>query len=136
VILDVNCFIGHWPFRRIPYRTVGDIVQLMARTDTHGALMTPLAGLFYKDCLSAMREKLDELEADTQELLKVVRDRELPLMISMRVEDERLHHWLARVEPVPCPDIVWVLRAFPDIKLVLCEPVPSAASGDVPSSRY
>lgn len=49
MILDVNCFIGHWPFRRIPYRTVGDIVQLMARTDTHGALMTPLAGLFYKE---------------------------------------------------------------------------------------
>lgn len=173
MILDVNCFVGHWPFRRIPYRTIADLRQLMARTHTQGALVTPLAGLFYKDCLSAVREMLDELEADfhptmwpvavlnpafpgwqddlaiavdewrcvalrlfpnyhgyrltdpqATDLLEAVQDRGLPLMISVRVEDERLHHQLMKVEPVPCLDIAWVLRAFPDLKLVLCEAKP------------
>ncbi len=169
MILDVNCFVGHWPFRYIPYRTVGDIQQLMARTNTQGALVTPLAGLFYKDCLSAVRELFDELKAgaypniwpvavvnpvfpgwqddlsimvdewgcvgvrlfpsyhgyrlpdsQTAELLKMAQDRRLPLIISTRVEDERLHHWLVRVRPVSPLDITWVLHAFPDIKPVLC----------------
>lgn len=145
----------------------------MARTNTQGALVTPLAGLFYKDCLSAVREMLDELEADSRpdmwpvavlnpsfpgwqddlaivldgwgcvalrlfpnyhgyrltdphatDLLKAVQDRGLPLVISVRVEDERLHYWLVKVQPVPCPDIAWVLRTFPDLKLVLCEVRP------------
>jgi predicted TIM-barrel fold metal-dependent hydrolase len=173
LIIDVNCFVGHWPFRRIPYRTVDDIRQLMARTNTQGALVTPLAGLFYKDCLSAVREMLNELEAGSHpnvwpvavlnpafpgwqddlaivvdewgcvalrlfpgyhgyrltdpqaaDLLETVQDRELPLMISVRVEDERLHHWLVKVQPIPCPDITWVLGAYPHLKLVLCEVKP------------
>jgi predicted TIM-barrel fold metal-dependent hydrolase len=173
LIIDVNCFVGHWPFRRIPYRTVDDIGQLMARTDTQGTLVTPLAGLFYKDCLSAVREMLDELEAGSHpdmwpvavlnpafpgwqddlaivfdewgcvalrlfpnyhgyrltdphatDLLRAVQDRGLPLVISVRVEDERLHHWLVKVQPVPWSDIRWVLRAFLDPKLVLCDVKP------------
>jgi predicted TIM-barrel fold metal-dependent hydrolase len=172
-ILDVNCFVGFWPFRRIRYRTVGDIARLMARTHTRGALVTPLAGLFYKDCLSAVREMLEELKASprpnlwpvavvnpafpgwqkdlaimidewgcvaarlfpnyhgywltdpqAEELLRVVQGRGLPLMVSMRVEDERLRHWLVRVEPVSCLDVAWVLRAFPAIKIVLCDVKP------------
>lgn len=146
----------------------------MARTNTQGALLTPLAGLFYKDCLSAVRELLDEMEAGSypnmwpvavvnpafpgwqddlatmidewgcvavrvfpnyhgyrlpdpqaEELLKVVQARGLPLMISVRVEDERLHHHLLKVEPVSCLDIAWVLRAFPGIQAVLCEVKPN-----------
>lgn len=173
MILDVNCFIGHWPFRRIPYRTVGDIKGLMARANIQGALVTPLAGLFFKDCLSAVREMLDELEAEPSpnlwpvavvnptfpgwqddlktmvdewgcvavrlfpnyhryrlpdpqaaDLLKVAMGRGIPLMISVRIEDERLQHWLVRIDPVPRLDLMWVLRAFPDLKLVLLELKP------------
>lgn len=170
LIFDVNCFVGHWPFRRIPHRTVDDIRRLMARTGTEGALVTPLAGLFYKDCLSAVGEMLYEIRAgsysniwpvavlnpafpgwqedlsimidewgclairllpnyhgyrltDPQatELLQALQGQGLPLMVSMRLEDERLQHWLLRVEPVSHLDIMWVLRAFPEIKLALCE---------------
>jgi predicted TIM-barrel fold metal-dependent hydrolase len=173
LILDVNCFVGHWPFRRIPYRTASDLVRLMARVHTQGALVTPLAGLFYKDCLSAVHELLDELETESlsnlwpvavvnpafpgwqedlaimvdewgcvavrlfpsyhdyrlpdpqaEELLSVIQERGLPLMISMRVEDERLQHWLVRVEPVSPLDIMWLLRTFSDIRIVLCESKP------------
>ena len=173
-IIDVNCFHGHWPFRRIPYRTVHDLRGLMTRAGTRGALLTPMAGVFYKDCLSAVREMLDELEdaayanmwpvavvnpafpgwredlattvdewgcvalrmfpnyhgyrlsdSPSAEMLEAVQERGLPLMISMRVEDERLQHRLARVPPVGPGDIMWVLRSFPEIKLILCEPKPA-----------
>ena len=172
--LDVNCFHGYWPFRRIPYRTVDQLRVLMGRAGTRCALVTPLAAIFYKDCLSAVREMLDELEdvahtnmwpvavinpafpgwrddletmvdewgcvalrlfpshhgyglseSAAAELLDTVEQRRLPLMISVRVEDERLQHRLARVQPVAPGDIMWVLRSFPNIRLVLCEPKPA-----------
>ncbi len=62
--LDIHCYVGHWPFRHNPYRTVGAIRQLMARTGTWGALVTPMAGIFYKDCLAAVQELCDDLAAD------------------------------------------------------------------------
>jgi predicted TIM-barrel fold metal-dependent hydrolase len=183
MILDVNCFVGHWPSRRLPYRTAVDVRQLMARTNTQGTLITPLAALLYKDCLSAVREMLDELElgafatmwpvavvnpifpgwrndldimveewecvalrlfpnyhgyrlpdTETEKLLAQVQDRQLPLMISVRIEDERLQHRLMRVEPVSHFDISWVLRMFPGVKLVLCGLRPDEVdllSGDI-----
>jgi len=172
-IVDINCFVGYWPFRRIPYRTVTDIRDLMGRTKAWRALVTPLAGLFYKDCLSAVREMIEEMDAhagpgllpvavvnpafpgweddlatlvddwgcvalrlfpnyhgyrlpDPQaaELLRIAESRGLPVMISVRVQDERLHHWLVRVEPVSCLDITWVLRMFPEVRVVLCDVSP------------
>jgi predicted TIM-barrel fold metal-dependent hydrolase len=173
-ILDVNCFHGYWPFRRMAYRTTHDLRRLMTRTGTHNVLVTPLAGIFYKDCLSAVREMLDELQGAAYrnmwpvavinpvfpgwredletmvdewgcvalrlfpnyhgyrlsdslaaEMLEAAQERRLPLIISVRVEDERLQHRLARVRPVAPGDIMWVLRSFPNIRLILCEPKPA-----------
>lgn len=167
--IDINCFAGFWPFRRISYRSVTDIRILMDRIDTLGVLLTPLAGLFYKDTLSAVSELLEELNVSVyenmwpiavinpmfpgwQEDLFImvdewgcvavrifpnyhdytlsephiadffvdVQNRNLPLIVSVRMEDERLHHWMMRVEPVPHLDITWLLRSYPDIRTILC----------------
>lgn len=167
--IDINCFVGFWPFRRISYRSVNDIRDLMDRTNTHGVLLTPLASLFYKDTLSAVSELLEELNVsghkymwpiavinprfpgwqddmsimldewgcvavrlfpnyhaytlpDTQiaDFFVEVQNRDLPLIVSVRMEDERLHHWMMRVEPVSHLDITWLLRSYPDIKTILC----------------
>jgi uncharacterized protein len=173
-VIDVNCFVGNWPFRRIPYRTVADINGLMARMNVRSALVTPLAGLFYKDCLSAVREMLDELQAcasvnmhpvavvnpafpgwqddlatmlddwgcvairlfpnyhgyqltdsAAEALLDTAQKRQTPVIISVRIEDERLQHWLCRVPPVSHLDLQWVLRAFPKLRLALYDVNPN-----------
>jgi hypothetical protein len=67
--IDINCFVGFWPFRRISYRSVNDIRNLMDRTNTHGVLLTPLASLFYKDTLSAVSELLEELNVSGYEYM-------------------------------------------------------------------
>jgi hypothetical protein len=58
----MNSYIGNWPFRRLPYRTAEDIRKLMDRTETQAALVTPMAAIFYKDCLSAVQELRDDLD--------------------------------------------------------------------------
>lgn len=167
--VDINCFVGFWPFRHIRYRSVNDIRGLMDRTNTHGVLLTPMAGLFYKDTLSAVSEMMKELNQSGYEnmwpiavinpmfpgwqddlsimvdewgcvavrlfpnyhaytlpdthiadFLIEVQNRDLPLIISVRMEDERLHHWTMRVEPVSYLDITWLLRSYPEIRTVLC----------------
>lgn len=167
--IDVHSFVGHWPFRRIPYRTVADTRQLLARTATDVALITPMASIFYKDCLSAAQELhealgtaggtdlllvavvnpafpgwlddlsiiLDDLgcvavrlipnyhqyrltDPEAGALLTELQRREVPLFLSPRVEDERLHHWLVTTPPVSRLDIRWLLRAYPGLKIVLC----------------
>lgn len=171
--VDVDCFVGHWPFRHLPYRTLKDIRGLLARVETQQALLTPLAAVFYKDCLSAVqelyveiaaanatecipvavvnpsfpgwRDDLDIMTADLgciavrlfpnyhdyrlmdsecEALLNELQARHLPLILSPRLEDERLHHWLVKKPPVPRLDLRWLLRAFPDLKLLLCNLTP------------
>ncbi|HIE14424.1 TPA: metal-dependent hydrolase [Candidatus Bathyarchaeota archaeon] len=53
------------------------------------------------------------------ELFKVAYDMNLPVSIVLRMEDERQHHWLVRVPPVPVYDIIEVINRFPDIKFIL-----------------
>jgi predicted TIM-barrel fold metal-dependent hydrolase len=59
-----------------------------------------------------------------QELLDEMQRRGLPLMLSPRMEDERLHHWLAKIPPVSGLDLRWLLRAFPRLEIVLCNLTP------------
>ena len=168
-MIDIDCFYGFWPFRRIPFRSIADIEALLSRTQTDGALVTPLAGVFYKDCLSGVREMLDELnnndnpnlwpvavvnpafpgwkddlpimldewgcialrlfpnyhgyrlpDNSSTALLEEVQSRQIPLILSVRIEDERLHHNQAKTPAVSLFDIQWLLRAFPDMKVILC----------------
>ena len=55
------------------------------------------------------------------ELAAELRRLRLPLMVAMRIEDERSHYPLMKVPGVPCKDVVALARAFPRVPVVaLC----------------
>jgi len=165
--IDVNTYVGHWPFRRIQPAGAKGLLSILDRTKTEIGLATPMQGIFYKDCLEGLREMLEEIEeyrsrlwplavinpafpgweedfavsidrlgarglrlfpnyhgyslddASAQALLRETEARGLPVMISVRIRDERSHHWLVKVPAVPVAEIDRMLTALPDLKVIL-----------------
>jgi len=56
MIFDADTWIGHWPFRPLPYRTAGDLLRQMDKHGIDKALVGSLHGLFYQDAHEANRE--------------------------------------------------------------------------------
>jgi uncharacterized protein len=170
VIVDCNAYCGRWPFRRLGFPGAAGLAKLMGRTATDVALVSPLAGAFYRDCLSAVQEMLDDPGWDAQTMLPVAvvnpafpgwrRDLEtmagslgcvalrllpnyhgyslyeegadsglavvekaqglgLPVILTMRMQDERSHHWHMLVDAVPVDEVRFLMRLLPRGKYVL-----------------
>ena len=71
MIIDSNAFTGHWPFRRLTFVGASGLASLMRRTGTELALVSPLAGAFYRDCLGALDEMLEDPGWDPQTMRPV-----------------------------------------------------------------
>ena len=70
----------------------------------------------------------------TVELCEALADRGVPVLVQMRVEDERSHYELLKVPGVPVPDIVTLTRALPNLAVValgpyFAEAIPLAQAG-------
>ena len=61
--------------------------------------------------------KLDEENAAA--LLSATSKRDLPVSVSIRVEDERQHHWLMKVPGVSMIEVAEAVKAFPKVSFVL-----------------
>src|SRR5688572_6798807 len=55
-LIDVNCAVGEWPFRRVPCNTVERLLERMDRLHIARAAVSRLEAVFHKDCLVANRE--------------------------------------------------------------------------------
>ena len=167
MIVDANAYAGRWPFRRLTYAGTAGLKALMQRTGTDMALVTPIAAAFYRDCLSAMEEMLEdegwdemsmhpvavvnpvfpgwEQDLDTmvremgclavrllpnyhgyqlyrdEALALVARAHEhgLPAIITLRMQDERSHHWHMSVNAVSTDEVRFLLRQMPHVKFML-----------------
>ncbi|HUS47688.1 MAG TPA: amidohydrolase family protein [Phycisphaerae bacterium] len=63
------------------------------------------------------------------EMMAQLRRHRLPLLIQMRLEDERGQHPLMKVAGVPCPEVVRLAKAFPAVPIVaLCAYLPEAGT--------
>ena len=167
MIIDANAYVGRWPFRRLSHPGASGLKALLRRTGTSVALASPIAGAFYRDCLTAVEEMVEDdawdpsllrpvavvnptfpgWEVDLSTMVKrlgcvAVRvlpnyhdytlhdDRALalvervqalglPLVVSMRMQDERSHHLRMLVEAVPVDDVRFLLRVMPHGRYVL-----------------
>jgi len=167
MIIDANAFVGRWPFRRLAFAGASGVGALMDRNETDLALATPIAAVFYRDCLSAMEEMLEDegWDADRMSPVAVVNpvfpgwetdlevmvgqmgcvavrlipnyhgyrlyDDEalalvskvqgygLPVIITIRMQDERSHHWRMVVDPVSPDEVRFLMRELPHGKYVL-----------------
>jgi predicted TIM-barrel fold metal-dependent hydrolase len=63
MIIDVNAYIGHYPFRRTKYKSGADLVMLMDRYGIDKSCVASVSAVYYKDCMEGNRELLDGIAA-------------------------------------------------------------------------
>ena len=63
MIIDVNTYIGHWPFRRLRYGTARGLIRLMDRAGIDVAVVSPLNSVFYVDPQEGNLELSEQLKS-------------------------------------------------------------------------
>lgn len=167
MIIDANAWVGTWPFRRLTFAGAGGLAALLERTHTDLAYASPISGVFYRDCLSAVEEMLadpgwdearmrpvavvnpdfpgweDDFAAMVDDmgcvavrmtsnyhgyslyddcaiaLVSEAQRRGLPVILTVRMQDERSHHWRMLVNPVTVDEIRFLVKQLPEGKYVL-----------------
>jgi len=69
MIIDVNAHIGHYPFRRLKYKTAADLIGLMDRYGIDKCCVASLSAAYYKDCMEGNLELLDEIAPHRERLI-------------------------------------------------------------------
>lgn len=184
MLLDINAYVGHWPFKKLRYNTCGELLERMNRFGIDVSVVTSLNGIFYKNTQSANEELYGEISSDSSfrgrfipfaiinpiyagwkddfeisvnrlgmkglrlfpqyhdyditdpaliELVKMARDRGLPVAFDVRMVDSRQKSWLDLPHYDFCAavksDIIFrewslrnilpVIKAVPDAKYII-----------------
>jgi len=62
MFIDINTYVGHWPFRNLRYNTLAGLDKLAQKHEITHMVVSNLNGLFYKDANVANEELLEELK--------------------------------------------------------------------------
>ncbi|HQG76834.1 MAG TPA: amidohydrolase family protein [Bacteroidales bacterium] len=184
MLLDINAYVGHWPFKKLRYNTCGELLERMNRFGIDVSVVASLNGIFYKNTQSANEELYGEISSDSRfrerfipfaiinpiyagwkddfeisvnrlgmkglrlfpqyhdyditdpaliELVKMARDRRLPVAFDVRMVDSRQKSWLDLPHYDFCAtvksDIIFrewslrnilpVIKAVPDAKYII-----------------
>ncbi len=165
MIIDVNAFIGHYPFRRMAARHARDLVALMDDAGIQIAVASSLNSVFYRDshrgnedmyldcqsnvdrfcCVATVNPtyagwQRDMDEAINQWQMKAVAlwpehhgyklsdpvaqavierlvKRDLPLVLTQRLEDRRQRHAWDVAEDLILADVLEVAKAYPGLRI-------------------
>lgn len=60
MLIDINSYIGHWPFRPLRGNTLEDLLQRMDEFGVDKSIVANINGIFYKDAQRA-NEELDKM---------------------------------------------------------------------------
>lgn len=61
--IDINAYVGHWPFMQLKYNNCASLVKRMDRFGVDRSVISNLNGIFYKNTQSANYELYEELKA-------------------------------------------------------------------------
>ncbi len=67
--LDVNAWVGRWPFRPVPITTVAGLLKQMDRHGIEKAVVSSLHGVFYRNSQAANEELFEETRKHRDRLL-------------------------------------------------------------------
>jgi len=70
LIIDINAYIGHWPFRQLRYNTSEGLLKLMDENGIDRAMVSSINAIFYRNSHAGNKE--------LSEWTKTHRDRFLP----------------------------------------------------------
>jgi len=59
LIIDVNTYIGHWPFRQLRHNTVDGLLRLMDENVIDRAMVSSINAIFYRNCHAGNIELYD-----------------------------------------------------------------------------
>jgi len=76
MLLDINAYIGHWPFKRLRYNTCASLLERMNEFGVDVSVISNLNGIFYKNTQSSNEELHEEIGSD-----KRFRDRFIPFAV-------------------------------------------------------
>src|SRR5690606_31525186 len=65
MLIDINAYIGHWPFRQMQFNTCEGLLKRMDKFGVDNSVISSLNGIFYKNTQSANRELYSELQSKT-----------------------------------------------------------------------
>ena len=64
MLLDINSYIGHWPFKRLRYNTCASLLERMNQFGVDVSVISSLNGIFYKNTQSSNEELHEEIGSD------------------------------------------------------------------------
>jgi hypothetical protein len=64
MLLDINAYVGHWPFKQLKYNTCESLLERMDRFGVEVSVVSNLNGIFYKNTQMANEELYDEIRSD------------------------------------------------------------------------
>jgi uncharacterized protein len=64
MLLDINAYVGHWPFKQLKYNTCEQLIDRMNKYGVDVSVISNLNGIFYKNTQSANEELYEEIKSD------------------------------------------------------------------------
>jgi predicted TIM-barrel fold metal-dependent hydrolase len=93
MLVDINTYIGHWPFRQRKYNTCEARLERMNRFGVDLAVVSSLNGIFYKNPQSANEELYDEIRSG-----KNFQDRLIPFAVINPIYEAWKNHFNVSTE--------------------------------------
>lgn len=66
MLLDMNAYVGHWPFKQLKHNSCGLLLERMNKFGVDVSVVSNINGVFYKNTQSANEELYDEINSDTR----------------------------------------------------------------------
>jgi uncharacterized protein len=194
MLLDINAYVGHWPFKQLQNNTCAKLLERMNKYSVDISVVSNLNGIFYKNTQSANEELYDELQSDKNfkgrfipfaiinpiyggwredldfcvtklgmkgirvfpqyhdyeindpsfiELVKLARDKGVPVTIDIRMVDSRQRSWMDIPVFVPgekkdiifkewqLKNIIPIIKEVPDAKYIIVNIANGLRTDDV-----
>lgn len=61
MLIDINTYLGHWPFRQVKSSTPGELVKIMDNAGVDMAAVSSINSVFYKDSQQGNEELMEEI---------------------------------------------------------------------------
>jgi len=68
-VIDINAYLGHWPFRRLRGNTAAELVALMDRKGISAAVVSSLDAILYKNCQAGNEDLAADVAAYPERLI-------------------------------------------------------------------
>jgi len=72
MLVDINAYVGHWPFKQLRYNTCTELIERMDHFGVDISVVNNLNGIFYKNTQSANEELYNELQSDTRYVQRLI----------------------------------------------------------------